>query len=140
MRREADGPEHTARGREVRQERSLERGGQSDPEPAQQRVTIESRAPEDRRARRAVENFARFEREVGRLQERARRVVAALAAEEVDRGLEDSIAPMLRQLEARLTEIVRGASDPRPSARVVAGTVGAPRAQSTDAAPPVGGR
>jgi hypothetical protein len=71
---------------------------------------------EDRHAKRAVESFARFERQVGRLQERARRVVATAAAEEVDRRLEWSITPMLREIEARLTDTVRGSADARRAA------------------------
>jgi hypothetical protein len=71
---------------------------------------------EDRHAKRAVESFAHFERQVGRLQERARRVVATAAAEEVDRSLEWSITPMLREIEARLTDTVRGSADARRTA------------------------
>ena len=62
-----------------------------------------------RRARRAAEIFARFEREVGRLQERTRRIVAAAASKEVDRRLERSVEPVLREIEERLTATIRGA-------------------------------
>ena len=81
--------------------------------------TIEARTAEDRLVKRAVASFAQFEREVGRLQERARRVVAAAATEEVDRRLERSIAPLLREIEARLTDALRGSTAPVRAADVL---------------------
>ena len=81
--------------------------------------TIEARTGEDRLVKRAVASFAQFEREVGRLQERARRVVAAAATEEVDRRLERSIAPLLRDIEARLTDALRGSTAPVRAADVL---------------------
>ena len=81
--------------------------------------TIEARTAEDRLVKRAVGSFAQFEREVGRLQERARRVVAAAATEEVDRRLERSIAPLLREIEARLTDALRGSTAPVRAADVL---------------------
>jgi len=71
---------------------------------------------EHRLAKRAAEIFARFEREVGRLQERARRVVAAAASKEVGRRVERSVEPALREIEDRLTATVRGGVSDRMAA------------------------
>jgi vacuolar-type H+-ATPase subunit E/Vma4 len=85
---------------------------------AQQWLTVEIEAAEERLAKRAAEIFARFEREVGRLQERARRAAAAAASRELDRRWESSIEPLLRKVETRLTATVSGSSGATSSANL----------------------
>jgi hypothetical protein len=63
---------------------------------------------EQRLAKQAAEIFARLEREVGRLQERARRIVAAAASKEVERRVQSSVESALRDIEERLTATMRG--------------------------------
>jgi hypothetical protein len=92
----------------------LSPGGESNREPALARrwLGAEIEAAEDRLAKRAAEIFARFEREMGRLQERARRAAAAAASREVDRRWDSSIEPLVRKAETRLTAAVSGSSEP----------------------------
>jgi len=78
---------------------------------AQQGLDATIRAAEQRLAKRAAEIFARFEREVGRLQERARRAVATRASKELDRHLDKAVEPALRRIEERLTATVRASAD-----------------------------
>jgi hypothetical protein len=112
MRVEIEEAQRLARARfEEAQEPLPEGNGERELGLAQRRLTIEIHAAQDRFIRRAAATFARFERAVGRLQERARRVAAAAASQEVDRHLERSIAPALREIEARLTEAIRGSTD-----------------------------
>jgi|GEM_PF-4291919 len=91
----------------------LSPGGESNGERALARrwLGAEIEAAEDRLAKRAAEIFARFEREVGRLQERVRRAAAAAASREVDRRWDSSIEPLVRQAETRLTAAVSGSSE-----------------------------
>jgi hypothetical protein len=82
-------------------------------------LTAEIGAAQDRLAKRAAEIFARFEREVGRLQERARRAAAARASREVDRRWESSIEPLLQKVETRLTAAVSGLTEATSPANLV---------------------
>jgi hypothetical protein len=75
---------------------------------AQQERDRRIQAAERQLAKQAVEVFARLEREVGRLQERARRMVVAAARKEMDRRMHRSAESALRDIEEKLTAAVRG--------------------------------
>jgi hypothetical protein len=77
---------------------------------------------ERRLVRETAAILTHLEREVGRRQERARRVAAAAAGNEVDRRVGRTLTLALRDIEARLTatirtggiEVVRGEPKPPP--------------------------
>ena len=120
MRLEVDRAERVAQARLRNQQRSSP-GGASSGELAllERWLRFEIDAAQDRLAKRAAEIFARFEREVGRLHERARRAAAAGASREVDRRWESSIEPLLRKVETRLTAAVCGLSPATSPANLV---------------------
>jgi hypothetical protein len=93
----------------------IEEAGRGTSDNQRQRELTLARRERDRRiqvaerrlARQAAKIFAYLEREVGRRQERARRVAAAAAGKEVDWRVGSSAALALRDIEAKLTATIR---------------------------------
>jgi hypothetical protein len=109
LRSEAEEAHRGERARIEEARRELRRDGrQRELALAQQERDRRIQAAERQLAKQAVEVFARLEREVGRLQERARRMVVAAARKEMDRRMHRSAESALRDIEEKLTAAVRG--------------------------------
>jgi predicted transcriptional regulator len=108
-RSEAEEAHRRARARIEEAERGSSRNeGQRELALAQRERDKSVQVAEQRLAKQAAEIFACLEREVGRLQERARRIVAAAASKELERRVQGSVESALREIEERLTATMRG--------------------------------